>query len=278
MDTDSTLPHWAYSARLDDGLFAAAYDHVSAPRRALLKTCIARLYAWYGPAAVSGERSRLRWSQGFTSLQSRSPRHRCLVVFGSGVGPAALLAALMPARALGVGEVVAAYTGEGDPSDGVLVALELAGQELVVRADADGLAELVLAHEGPQGCVMFPGGESQVPKERVPTWSGPGKRRLGVWTDASDPVDLEALAFAHPEADITVMGEGAETSGSFDDLLQGAHHGLVVPNAMTRRAMDHACLTLTPGHEGCWLYPGLDRHFFSMHTVAWADMETSEDR
>jgi hypothetical protein len=279
MESDSNYPDWLYDAVYEDTLFAAAYAAVAPPRRAVLKTCIARLFDWYGPARISEKATSAQWRQGFSSLTRSAPRNRCAVLFDATVGPAALLAALMPARALGLANVVAVYTGESKPGPAVLVALELAGQELVLGATGKLLDEIVELHAGPNSCMLTLGETStgccNLP-ERV--WTGPVRQTLAVWQDAHSSFDLAAIRFAHCEAEITVMGEGEGedmpegvtlSAGNFADLLGLGAQAIFAPAQFTEQALEATGLVFGPGHEGCWLYPELSTRFFLSNKVAW---------
>lgn len=277
MESDSFSPEYLAETTLDDSVFAAAYSRVTPENRALLKTCIARLYDWYGPSRIAASAIDHSWKQGFASRTLSCPRQRCALFFDASTGPAALLAALVPALAAGVGQVAAIFVGQGDPSDAVLTALELAGQELVLVVVPDQVQELAALNHGPEGCIVTLGGVAALFKDIPgPVWAGPLKRRLGIWLEAEYPVDLSAVAFAHPDAAVTVMGgktarpEGfLFQDGTFDDFLAVGFHALLVPSAKVHAALERACLVLGPGQEGCWLYPGLSPDHFITRRIAW---------
>ncbi|MGE4505333.1 MAG: hypothetical protein AB7D51_08280 [Desulfovibrionaceae bacterium] len=275
------------SALIPDERFAEAYAEVPDQRRALLKTCIARLWEWFGPCRASEELVVRRWRQGFVSRTSKRPRAACAVFFTPSVGPAALLAALVPARALGVGEVLAVCCGGEPPAAPVLTALELAGVEDALLLSAELSAHLASLLAGTECSNVVLGEALDGSSRSCSSWRAPHPRSVGVWLDGTpgagpDP-DLDALAFAHSDAGLLVMGESEQpplsgaalpvnaryVSGTFDDFLAIGFHGVVVPQGRLVAASEHQGLTLAAGQEGCWLHAGLTADHFRIKRHAW---------
>lgn len=173
---------WRDAHRLDDALFAAAYDALNGRERASLKKCIARLHRVWGerPEAQSATR---RYAEGFCLTENRAPAAFALIACPVDcASPAALLAALLPALLAGVrtllpcfirpengdahaqksspapkkGRAVSSLPGAPPgalpgllPDAPLLAALELAGVEEAFCLDAAQLADC-LATLGPE--------------------------------------------------------------------------------------------------------------------------------
>lgn len=271
---------------VDDALFARAYQDIPAYRRALLKTGIARLYDWYGPVKATSGREVLRWRSGLDSVHDCEPVDFVVVVFDETLqSPARLLAAVVPAMACGVKNILAVRLGQGDWPQSVLVGLELAGQELVVDMTADALKG-VLAEMGETGATgVVLGVDMQqgtfrslrFPSRRIEFRCLKCERQAAVWMDGDAPFDLEALAFAQPDMTFTVHGQdvslpsaafsrgGPDISGFLDSVREVAY----TPASRVDEALDRARLVLGPGHEGCWLWPQLRPEHFQFHSTAW---------
>jgi hypothetical protein len=283
------------SALIPDERFAEAYAEVADQRRALLKTCIARLWEWFGPCRASEELAVRRWRQGFVSRTSTRPRAACAVFFPPSVGPAALLAALVPARALGVGEVLAVCCGGEPPAAPVLTApvltaLELAGVEDALLLPPESASRLASLLAGTECCNVVLGEALDGSSHSCSSWRAPHPRSVGVWLEGGatdenpdpDP-DLDALAFAHPDAGLLVMGESEQpplscavlpvnaryVSGTFEDFLAIGFHGVVVPQGRLEAASQRQSLTLAAGQESCWLHAGLTADHFRIKRHAW---------
>ncbi len=282
MDSDSIYPDSL--ALVKDDLFAAAYARVPANFRALLKTSISRLYQWYGPARTNETHTKHRWRQGFVSLSNSSICSRCAIFCTPEIGPAALLAALVPALSLGVSQVSVVFIGSGPVPDALLTALELAGQETVFVVDEQQGREIGALHVAPDACILALGAATGLLDNVQLTWSRPREHKLGVWQDKPDSLDLEALAFAHPDAKITLMGDATDIPGDFafkpggfDEFLSCDHDGLFVPQERAKQALSCGALVLGPGHEACWLHTDLSAFIYTHTQVAWLS-ETGDFR
>ncbi|MGE4293771.1 MAG: hypothetical protein AB7E32_16360 [Desulfovibrio sp.] len=289
-----TIPTWALDACLDDETFAAAYEAVPAQRRALLKTAIARQYAWWAPADCDGFHCVRTWTQGFESLERTAPvRVRILLFDDSCASPALLLAGLLPALTAGAGTTLVVHVREEqDPvvPDGVLAACELAGQEAVAELSRSEVHELCRAlARGTESCAILALGRMS---ERVPPDFADGFQRrvrsvaapagIAVLLDGTDQdADLAALAFAHPGARFWVAGSKIALpderfrylGANFDDLFATAASACFVPRARAEEALERFPLVFSAGHEACWLLPDLGTGFFQIRGLAWRSPE-----
>ena len=279
------FPEWINEFAVGDELFAHAYEMVPGPRRALLKTCIARLFEWYGPSRVTAVRRAEEWRGGFASVQETLPADYAVILFGPGLmSSIRLLAAVVPALSCGVDNVLAVRLGSGEWPDSLLAGLELAGIEPVVEMDAERVKELLeeLDGDGFRGIVLGVELEQGVfrstrfPTRRIQFSCLKCDRRVSVWLDPEDPFDLEGLAFAHPDFDFVVHGSGAPLpagfsrgENDFQSFLNAIREVACVPASRVGEALDRARLVLGPGQEGCWLWPQLRPEHFHFHSTAW---------
>ena len=292
-----TIPTWALDACLDDETFAAAYEAVPADRRALLKTAIARQYAWRAPAPCSENRCARVWTQGFESLEVVAPADVCLLLFdASCASPALFLAALLPALNAGIGTVLAVHARgpqDAPASEAVLAAFELAGQEAVLELPPDKVRDLIGAStENGESCVVLAFGDTAglVPQgfadgfaRRV--WTAPPRPDMAVFLAGEDQdPDLEALAFAHPCGRFLLAGASSPLPDErftllgpeFDDLVPAGGSVCFVSGQHAETALESFPLVFGPGHEACWLFPDLHSEFFQVRRTAWRSEEQCE--
>ena len=281
-DPALSLPDLIGESLVDDALFAAAYGESSDRERALMKTCIARLYDWYGPRKDMACEVSKGWRGGFASVARSAPVDFALVLFdGNFVSPARLLAALVPAVACGVPNVLAVRVdGGGEWTGPLLTAMELAGQELVADMTTEGVSSLLgdLAETGASGAVVDltarPGlcaGSGRLPVQS-PVFD-PG---VALFLDGPETFDLDALAFIHPDTAFTAFGadvplpDGFVRGGEeFSAFLEEVGDAAFVPADRINDTLGHARLVLGPGQEGCWVWPELHPEFFLFHRTAW---------
>jgi len=280
------FPEWINAFVVDDGLFARAYEAVPDQRRALLKTCIARLFEWYGPSRRTASRQAVAWRGGFDSVQASAPADYAVVVFDADLAsPARLLAAVVPPLSCGVKNVLAVRLGGGDWPRPLLTGLELAGQELVAdmspgrvkglleEMDAAGAAGVVLGLELRQGVFR----SLRFPTRRIDFTCLNCDCGASLWMDADEPFDLEELAFAQPGLSFAVHGaetpllpEGCRREGKdFQGFLDSIREVAYAPASRVGEALDRARLVLGPGQEGCWVWPQLRPGHFQFHSTAW---------
>ena len=286
---------------VDDAAFAAAYEATGDVDRAHLKTCIARLHVLYGAAGGAGAgdlraaRTAIRWRQGFTSLEHSTPCAWALVCVDAAWASAPrLLAAVLPALFAGVGNVaVLRVGGDGPWPAPVLAALELAGQEVVADLTADALPALLEALAASGGAAGRDGaGGRLVSLGEHPDGISARARSLGVsvWRDGpapvigivedadaivlSDRLNVPALRAAHPDAtflDIPAASSGAIASGFAPLSTLPSLLPLTAVACAPDQAsgwLDHVDLVLGPGHEWCWMHPGLSPAWFARRAVA----------
>ncbi|TVM15835.1 hypothetical protein DPQ33_14115 [Oceanidesulfovibrio indonesiensis] len=283
----SVLPSWLLDAALSDAPFARAFDAVGGERRALLKTAIARLTAIYGIADVVASREDRTYGAGFSFCRKTTVARCSLIVLCEGfASPAALLASLVPALLAGVPDVVVVRLTGDDPEpwpDGMLCAMELAGQELAVDLDSESFRALLADMPGagiPCRCLAL-----GTPSEEVLAVLTAQRRRgldyriltepsaLSAWFDPS--FDYEAVAWAHPNAARTCWNAAEENipqwecvHGSWDEFIIQPSDVYLAPADLVADLQGGANLVLGPGAEGCWLYPELNLGYFQHHVVA----------
>jgi hypothetical protein len=277
-----SLPDLIGESLVDDALFAAAYGESSDGERALMKTCIARLYDWYGPRKDTACEVARRWRGGFSSVGRAAPADVALVLFDEAfVSPARLLAALVPAIACGVQNVLAVrMDGRGDWANPLLTAMELAGQELVADLTGEGLQGVLdnLAEAGASVAVVDLAGRPglRAGRSRVAVHRPALDRDIVLFSDDREPFDLDALAFVHPDTAFTVFGADVllpdgfvRGGGDFPAFLDAVRDVAFVPADRIGDTLDRARLVFGPGQEGCWVWPELHPEFFLFHRTAW---------
>ncbi|WP_319584587.1 hypothetical protein [uncultured Pseudodesulfovibrio sp.] len=281
-DTVLSLSELIGESQVDDALFAQAYAESADQERALMKTCIARLYNWYGPSKDTACEVARRWRGGFGSVSRSAPVDVALVLFDDTcVSPARLLAALVPAIACGVPNVLAVRVdGKGDWAPPLLTAMELAGQELVADLTGKGVSVLLdkVADAGAKGAVVDLTGRPGLCAGRndLAVYCPDFDRSASIFLDEPDTFDLDALSFIHPDMEFTVFGAEVPlpdgfVSGSedFQAFLTSVRNVAFVPADRIGDALGHARLVLGPGQEGCWVWPELLPGFFLFHRTAW---------
>ena len=277
--TSSPFARWLDSPLLDDGIFAAAYDAVTAQQRACCKTLIARLHACLGEETLQDDTRYLSLRQGFKLAALRQPAQWALVLWDAQCpSPARILAALMPAILAGVPHILAcqvATGGAGAVPPPVLAALELAGQETAASIDAQETMRLLntLAATKEPGRIALLGSAPWVAEalavardHAIPAWSAaPPRIALCPSAFVAPPEhkdnanfcapDYGMLRFAQPDAELVVLSEAkAEKKQEYSCVISG------LPRL--KYWLSHSPLVLTPGHEWFWRWPDLDREFF----------------
>lgn len=281
---------------VDDAAFAAAYEGTGDVDRARLKTCIARLHVLYGAAGGAGTgdmregRTATRWRQGFTSVEHVSPCAWALVCVDAAWASApCLLAAVLPAVFAGVASVaVLRVGGSGQWPAPVLAALELAGQEVVADVAPEALPALLetLAAgvgaggtTGTGGRLLLLGDHSDqvsvlARAHGVPVWRNAPTPTIGIASrgDAIDEFDCPdgaALRAAHPDAtfmDVPALPQSTACAASSAPLAPLS--AVACAPAHASAWLNHAALVLGPGHEWCWMHPGLSPAWFARRAVA----------
>lgn len=286
--TPFSFPDWINDLVPDDALFARAYQDISDQDRALMKTCIQRLYDWYGPKKDIRSVTERCWKSGFESRAVCEAVDFVVVLFdGSLLSPARLLAALVPALAAGVESVLAVRVSTGAPwRKALLTGLELAGQEFVVDMTDVQVRKLFneLRETNRTGAVTVLGPKAAVIKSselqaasRISFWRPRFSRLAAVWMDDAHTFDLDALAFTHPDIVFSVFGAEPELPADnfsyegdgFDDFMDSIMDVAYLPPERMDQALKQAKLVLGPGQEGCWIWPDLYSELFQFHRTAW---------
>jgi len=287
-----SFPDWVGDLVPGDELFARAYADISSRNRAWMKTGIARLHDWYGPRKATRTELALHWRSGFDSRQVAEAVDFAVVLFdGSLFSPSRLLAALIPAMAVGVGNVLAVRVSNGTPwRKAILTGLELAGQELVVDMSELQARRLFgeLRETSRPGAVAVLGPRAAVIKtnelqaaSRISFWRPRYTRAAAIWMEGPDTFDLEALAFIHPDIVFSVFGVEPELPAEnfsyegdgFDNFLDAIMEVAYVPAARAEQTLGRARVVFGPGQEGCWIWPDLHPEHFQYQSVAWTDGE-----
>ena len=282
------FPDWINELVPDDALFARAYQNSPDYSRAWMKTAIARLYDWYGPRKDVGGEIFLRWNGGFDTKSVFDPVDFAVILFdGSLQSPARLLAALVPALAGGVKNILAVRVGNSVPwRDAMLTGLELAGQERIVDMTDVQARRLFtgLRESGASGAVVVLGPKAASIKSselqsasRISFWRPRFSRSAVVWMDDESTFDMEALAFMHPDivfsifgAEPSILADNFSYEGDeFDEYLDAITDVAYLSGQRMDQALKRAKLVLGPGQEGCWVWPDLHSGHFQFHRTAW---------
>lgn len=268
--------------RLDDAAFARAYHAVSDPEKAVFKRSIAAHFSLDPPVAAMRQ-ERIALPGGLAFLRACSPVATVVLVLpDSPVSPLKLLAALLPARTCGACSVAVVRSADSPWEDGVLTALELAGQEDVFAPDASGwrrfCAELG-KHSGAAVLMDLTAGKGGLAlPEEFRIWRAPAVSSIGVFCEEPE-FDLAGLVRRHPDSRLTVWnGPGrvrgtTGCAGAFPEFLATRYGAVFVPASRLSEAMGRFPLALGPGGEAHWFWPGLDRTFFSLTHLGCTDGE-----
>lgn len=254
MRKDFAFPRWLADRVPEDARFADAYDSTAPERRALLKTCIARLWEWWGDDSAAARESAVEYRAGFASRDRITPVD-CVLIFidDSTPSPARLLAGLAPALVSGVPHVLAVHVGSGW-SESQLTALELAGQEDVAELDRDEAVSLLSELAGEvESCVALCLGGAMAEEA--------GNAGMTVWQDEPGPVvvvgegfDMEAIAFMHPQGVVQVPNS--------NDIQEK-------PAGVFSTEPVDASFSAGIGMEACWAFVGMPSDLFLKRKSRW---------
>ncbi|GEM_PF-1168217 len=283
------FPDWLEPHYITDELLGEAYASVPDNRRALLKTCIARLWEWYGVSRTSSQAVERSFRGGFVSRELRRPMDFAVIACGADHdSPAQLLAAAVPAVAAGVRNVLAVKPKTAGWSLPQLVALELAGIESVIELELEEMNRLLrdLAHEGGTGRMVFVNAAREA---SVVDHYAFGVRPLLLESGASvvyhagagPRFDLEAIAFGQAGTPMTCLGEKNEVDSpdfscanrEIEYLLQVDARVAFLPVELHAQMSGRFPVVLGPGHEACWVWTEIDADTFVDTKVCWADGE-----
>lgn len=282
-------PGYLEKNRVPEEAFAEAYAAVSDVERSWIKKNIAQLYAFHSPNGREQTRNASRWSAGFQSIVHLRPKDwAILILAGKSASPCRLVAALLPALTHGVGNILAVLLDKADPKPLQLVALELCGLDMVCALNRRQIKNLLafLEQSRTRGAVLDPDHllpESCLPenwRDAMALWRPAALRRMGLWTETSDQWDWQALAWNHPGMTIDVWGKPpkklpqgfALVRGDQGAFFNAGYQVLGVPLPFLAKCPSPGCdFMLTPGQEGCWLWPDLHREIFLTRAVCLGD-------
>lgn len=250
-----SIPAAYENDQIPDEFLDACYETASAQQRAWIKTTLALVQCVYHERPSREERTIRHAEKGFGATVRRSPAPWTLLVPGDRFDSAPrLAAALMVARLAGVTYLVAALPRSPSPS--LAAALVLAGVEHVLTPTSDRLPELLehLAGTVGRGRLLLFCADQERLRHRaleagIPTWSEIRPPSIGILPPATP--DRTVLGWAHPDSAITLAHEQAVR-----------RHWDAVYATGPDTGGQQADLVLTPGLEGCWLYPDLSPDFF----------------
>ncbi len=264
--------------RLDDDVFAAAYESIPDLGRARLKTVIAGLYAMYAGRTPAGRLAAEDLSPAGSALSRLTPKAWTLVrLDASFASPSRLLAACLPALCARVPNLAVVRTDASSPWPAPLaLAMELAGVENAFDcdgADFPGVCASLAATAGP-GLVCDLGiapflfdmdASADVFRPRF-------NRRIGVWEEGGTACDREALAFAQPDCELIVPAKKGRDKAAFEEFLGQDFGAVWVSPHLARQALSGASLVLTPGREAFFSFPELfPERFLDARLAALAD-------
>lgn len=252
-----SIPAAYENDQVPDEFLDACYETASAQQRAWIKTTLALVQCVHQERPSREERTIRHAEKGFGATVRRSPAPWTLLVPGERFGSAPrLAAALMVARLAGVTRLVAALPRQPTPS--IAAALVLAGVEHVLTPASDRLPDLLehLAETAGRGRLLLFCADHETLRRRaleaaVPMWSEIRPPEIGILPPATP--DRAVLDWAHPDSVVTFCETHAQADERHRDALYAAG-----PDTGGQQAD----LVLTPGLEGCWLYPDLSPDFF----------------
>lgn len=282
-ETETTWPQALTDRRLDDGVFADAYDSVPDLGRARLKTVIACLYAMYAGRIPAGRLTAEDLSSAGASLLRLIPKAWTLVCIDAAfASPSRLLAACLPALCARVSNLAVVRLNAETPWPPALaLAMELAGVENAFDCEGTVFSGVCasLAVKAGSGLVcdlgtapIFFEGDASVDIFR-PRFD----RRIGVWEEGGTACDLDALTFAQPDCDVIVWGNKDRAEETFEEFLGQGYDAVWVARHLARQALSRARLALTPGRETFWAFPELLPERFLDARLAMLDDATFLD-
>ncbi|WP_320169868.1 hypothetical protein [Maridesulfovibrio sp.] len=263
------FPDWLAQYQIDDTVFAEAYEATKPQLRAWMKKTIAQVYGISAPDSPRKEWNVRTWPGGFeTEVSVRPLDWTIMLIDQESVSPVRLLAALVPALASGVKNVLVAFVGSGEISEPVLTGFELAGQEDVVCIEQEKLSELLdfMSAASYAGAVLDLRGkaESLSDHPELRYWRARKISSICVCKDEESP-DLDILAFAHPDVGFIEADEESYAETQAD--------AVVVPAELAGEALLAFRIVLTFGQEGCWIWNDFGYRFFRQESVVLTNAE-----
>jgi len=281
------ISHGLDILQVDDELFADAYALLDAAQRSVLKKWIAQLYLFWGRDRRCEHFERVHWDQGFTTTTFTRPLDWSLLLLAEEFASSSqLLSVLMPMMLSGTRHVCVVRETSGArafPAP-LLVAMELAGQEVVLAGQKDRLAEVVECYPekfGPLGKVCCLGrtaaaSELQARMPGVDFWSPGSAQRAGIWVDENVSWDFETIAWTLAGTRLYVGGLVSDTlcdpfipiEGSLESFVSHDFGTFFLPHT-DHLSLPPAAPTFGPGQEGGWLWTGMTPQSFTRSTVVW---------
>ncbi len=281
---------------ISDEIMAAAYSGTSLQRRAWMKKQTAHVCTHYGLDGSHYTKSLQYSASGFSrTSMSRPLEYAGLIIDSSPPAWNKLLALLVPA-AMQTSTDTGVFVLSEDPAainPELLTALELAGIEDIYCLDPDTLQDWLNSQRQDLECLFFActrdfnvpdKGHYPLDGRRWLHLPGPKTYRAAVWAGKNDNWDWDALAWANPDVYFLVAGEKSGQApegfelldaepGDLQDIDLEVFYG---PEEYFRES--RARLGLSPGLEACWVWPGLDRHFFSSRREFWTSMPANKSQ
>lgn len=265
----SVFPEWIDDYRIEEDLFAEAYESTGPQLRAWLKKTIAQVYAVNSPEAPRKSWIVNTWRGGFETEISTAPLDWAILLLDKTcVSPVRMLATLVPAFAADMNNVLAVFVGDGVVPQSVLAAFELAGQEDVLLMPEARVAELLSSTADSEACgavldMRVESGSLLCPAQ-VRYWRAPRISSICICKDEESP-DMDVLEFVHPDVDFREIEESA--------LHETQADAAVVPSELVGDALTSFRIVLAHGQEGCWIWNGFGSKFFRQESVALAAAE-----
>lgn len=258
------FPDWLAEFQITDEVFAEAYESVLPQNRAWMKKTIAQVYAVSSPDAPQSRWVVNTWKGNFETEVSNSPLDCVLMVVDNGAKSAVrILAALTPALAVGVKNILVAFVGDGELSEPVLTGFELAGQEAVVSISEDKFSELVsFVYESEASAAILDLRSNPTDLsycENVRYWRAPEVSLITVCMDDDDP-DMDVIKFAHPDVEIK--------ESTIEDLAESGGDAAIVPAELIGEALVDFKIVLSHEQEGCWMWNTITDNFFRKDSIA----------
>jgi len=259
-NTAPGLPESFEASRVDDVRFARAYDKTGDRGRALIKSCIARLFEINLPGSpVAASRTDRFASGGARSEFTAARPWYALALDPDCASPSQLVAAVMPALAARIPQVlVFRPKGRGPWPHALLTALELCGVEQVFSPTFKDLKQHLSVLRGQMGDGGLACLGSQAFCDRIQALFAPGRahwlrppRALGLLAESGLDWDREALAFAHAGVPVREYTDAAM-------FASAGHEAVFAPASLAPLAR----LTFEPGCEFLWDWPDLPRELF----------------
>ncbi|CAM2057801.1 conserved hypothetical protein [Desulfovibrionales bacterium] len=299
------IPEWFFDAVPTDVVLGQAYESVPPRLRSWLKLTIARLHTWHSVGHGLETDTYRSWRQGFVSLEHEVPCvWTVLILDADFYSPVRLLAALLPALVAGVKTVLVVrlqhpwaqnITGGQDWPSALLVAMELAGQELLSNCTVQQIKTLIVgfAREYSSGTVVALGeiprrlvrsmGSCLADNSELAYWMPQCPRSIGLWCENGQTWDWEALTFVHPDMIFIVGGTPhvlpppgfSIIAAPWSEFLRHNYQVLCLPVDRIETAwnfyFDQALppVVLGPGHEACFFWPDGRLSLFRRRSGAW---------